>query len=220
MSAITPTAVRTVSHYNQSELRPFSNHLVSYVDYATLLQKLRSAAKTFFVMNRVLKLSPKLRAARAAARDEMQSIYDHVAFSLGLPRVPVCLSLRKRPSIRGAAAVYRDGRQEIRIFPISGTSKKSRCLWLPSDIRIVRPEFICEVLLHEMAHVHETFFGGVSDHGHTFVQSYLAIEQVMLGFGFGPLLPDTLRFAGCPPKSSAALLQGTSRPSKSLAIGV
>jgi|GEM_PF-6501479 len=85
MSAITPTAVRTTSHYNQSELRPFSNQLASYVDYAALLQKLRSATKTFFVMNRVLKRSPKLRAGRSAARDEMQSIYDHVAFCLGLP---------------------------------------------------------------------------------------------------------------------------------------
>jgi hypothetical protein len=212
MSAIIPTAAWTTSHYNQSELRPFSNRLVSYVDYAALLQKLRSAAKTLFVMNRVLKRSPKLRAARSAARAEMQNIYDHVAFRLGLPRVPICLSLRKRPSIRGAAALYRDGRQEIRIFPISGTSKKSRLLWVPSDIGIVRPEFICEVLLHEMAHVHETVFGGVSDHEHTFVQSYLAIEQVMLGFGFGPLLLQELRFAGCGMGTFATSLYATPRP--------
>ena len=212
MSAITPTAVRTTSHYNQSQLRPFSNQLVSYVDYAALLQKLRSAAKTFFVMNWVLKRSPKLRAARSAARDELQSIYDHVAFCLGLPRVRVCLSLRKRPSIRGAAALYRDGRQEIRIFPIGGTSKKSRMLWVPSDIGIVRPEFICEVLLHEIAHVHETVFGGVSDHEHSFVQSYLAIEQVMLGFGFGPLLFQELRFAGCGVGTFATSLYATPRP--------
>jgi hypothetical protein len=48
----------------------------------------------------------------------------------------------------------------------------------------------------------------------------MAIERVMLGFGFRPLLTDALRFAGCPPGSPAAKLQGIARQSKSLEIRV
>ena len=55
-------------------------------------------------------------------------------------------------------------------------------------------------------------FGGVSDHEHSFVQSYLAIEQVMLGFGFGPLLFQELRFAGCGVGTFATSLYATPRP--------
>jgi len=71
-----------------------------------------------------------------------------------------------------------------------------------------------------MAHVHETAFGGASDHEHSFVQSYLAIEQVILGFGFGPLLLHELRFAGCGVSTFATSLYATPRPAVGSAADV
>ncbi len=64
----------------------------------------------------------------------------------------------------------------------------------------------------QTAHIHHGFFTGRGNHEQGFVQSYLLIEEIFLGFGFGPLLPSQLRFAGCPPGSEASKLHATSRP--------
>jgi hypothetical protein len=64
----------------------------------------------------------------------------------------------------------------------------------------------------QLSHVHQLHFEHTGDHEHSFVRSYVGVEEVMLGFGFGPLLPQRLRLMGCPPGSYAGSMQGTPRP--------
>lgn len=162
-------------------------------------------------MQNALQNNVRLRLGRAAAQIELQSVYDHIAFGLRLPRIPVRLPLRKRVHAAGLASFWERAPREIRIFPIHGHAEKIRCRWKPEDLRISPPSLVCEILLHETAHIHAAHFTSTWDHGAWFVKSYWAVERVMLGFGFESLLPNGLRFCGCPPKSAAALLQGTSR---------
>ncbi|MBJ7327894.1 MAG: hypothetical protein JHC52_11195 [Chthoniobacterales bacterium] len=203
----------------RASLRPFSNQLAAYTAYLMVVQKARSTARTFNALAGALRRFPSFRTARLAATNELQHIYDHVAFGLRLPKLPVRLPLRKRSYNRGAAVTYSNGRFEIRVWVFHSPPKKKHHEWQPADIGISTPPCVCEVLLHEIAHIHQTYFTPVSDHEHGFVRSYEIVEEVFLGFGFGPLLPDKLRFAGCPPGAFAASLLGTSRQSKSLAIG-
>jgi len=207
-----PTAHRPTVFYHQHDLRPFSNQLAAYTLYAQSFIKLRSKSRSLRSMSRALESNARMRLGRNAARLELQSVYDHIAFGLRMPRLPVRLPLRKRPYNRGAAVTYSDGRHEIRLYAFHGPEKTARHHWQPLDIGISRPPLMCEVLLHEIAHLHQGFFTGQGDHEQGFVQSYLVIEEIFLGFGFGPLLPSQLRFAGCPPGSEASELQGTPRP--------
>ena len=215
-----PKTGRPTGFYYQDELRPFSTQLAAYTRYALMIVDLRSRARSVGAMGRALKNNIPLRLARAAAQIELQSVYDHIAFGLRLPRIQVRLPLRKRVHAAGLASFLGLVPREIRIFPIYGNAKKVRRRWRPEDLGVSPPSLVCEILLHEAAHIRAGFFTKTWDHGPLFIHNYSMVEQVMLGFGFGPLLPDALRFTGCPPQSSAALLQGTSRQSKSLEIGV
>ena len=181
---------------------------------------LRSRARSVGAMGRALEDNIPLRLARAAAQIELQSVYDHIAFGLGLPRIPVRLPLRKRVSRAGCASFLGNTPREIRIFPIHGHAGKLRRRWKPVDLSVASPSLVCEILLHETAHIRAGLRTQTWDHGPLFIHNYSLVERVMLGFGFGSLLLDALRFAGCPLLSSAALLQGTSRQSKSLDFGV
>jgi hypothetical protein len=207
-----PNARLTAGFYHQDDLRPFSNQLAAYTLYAQLFIELRFQSRSLRAMGRALENNTRLRLGRAAAQLELQSIYDHIAFGLRMPRLPVRLPLRKRPYKRGAAVTYRNGRHEIRLYAFHGPEKKARHNWQPMDIGISRPPLMCEVLLHEIAHIHQGFFTGQWDHEEGFVQSYLVIEEIMHGFGFAPLLPERLRLCGCPVNSVGARLQGTKRP--------
>jgi len=211
---------RPFGAYHQDELRPFSTQLAAYTRYALMIVDLRSRARSVRAMGRALENNIPLRLARAAAQLELQSIYDHIAFGLRLPRIPVRLPLRKRVHAAGLASFLGNTPREIRIFPIHGHAEKIHRRWKPADLGISSPSLVCEILLHETAHIRAGLVTKTWDHGPLFVHHYTLVERVMLGFGFGPLLPDSLRFAGCPPRSSAALLQGTPRQSKSLDIGV
>lgn len=203
-----PKTGRTAGSYHQDELRPFSTRLTAYTAYAHTLVDLRTRARSIRAMQRALENNVRLRLGRAAAQIELQSVYDHIAFGLRLPRIPVRLPLRKR--VHAAGLACRNPR-EIRIFPIHGHADKIHHRWKPEDLGISPPSLVCEILLHETAHIHAAHFTGTWDHGAWFVKSYWAVERVMLGFGFEPLLPRRLRFCGCPPKSVAAQLQGTKR---------
>lgn len=172
---------------------------------------LRSRARSVRAMGRALENNIPLRLARAAAQLELQSVYDHIAFGLQLPRIPVRLPLRKRVRAAGLASFLGEAPREIRIFPIHGHAQKIRRRWKPEDLRVSSPSLVCEILLHDTAHVHAAHFTSTWDHEAWFVKSYWAVERVMLGFGFERLLPEQLRFCGCPPKSVAAQLQGTKR---------
>jgi hypothetical protein len=194
------------------DLRPFSPELPAYTAYGLLVQRARLAAKTFDGLAWAIRRFAACRAARLAAQGELQRVYDHVAFGLRLPRLPVRLPLRKRPYNRGAAVTYSDGRYEIRVWVLHAPPKKRHDQWQPADLGITSPYYLSEVLLHEIAHIRQSFSTGASDHGQGFVHSYLVVESVFLGFGFGPLLPSKFRFTGCPPESEAAKLQGTPRP--------
>jgi hypothetical protein len=206
---------RPIRFYQQDELRPFSPQLPAYTAYSLMLVELRSQSRSVGAMSRALKNDVRLRLARAAASIELQNIYDHVAFGLRLPRIPIRLPLRKRVHAAGLASFAGNVPREIRLFPIYGHAKKIRRWWKPSDLGITPPSMICEILLHELAHIHQAYFTGFSDHQEGFVESYYAIESIMLGFG--PLLPRELRFCGCPPASEAAKLQGSPRPSEPVA---
>ena len=215
-----PKTGRPTGFYHQDELRPFSSQLAAYTAYALMIVDLRSRARSVCAMQRALENNMRLRLGRAAAQIELQSIYDHIAFGLRLPRIPVRLPLRKRVRAAGLASFLGDAPREIRIFPIHGHAEKIRRRWKPEDLGISLPSLVCEILLHETAHIHAARFTKTWDHGVWFIKSYMAIERVMLGFGFRPLLTDALRFAGCPPDSPASKLQGIARQSKSLEIGV
>jgi hypothetical protein len=220
MSTIHPPKIgRPTGFYQQDELRPFSNRLAAYTLYALEVRRLREASSSMQAMVRALKDNARLRAARSAAHSELQRVYDHIAFGLRMPKLPVRLPLRKRLYRGGAAVIVGNAPVEIRIFPLTGPAKKKRRDWEPGDVGVIVPSFVCEILLHEIAHVHQGFFTGEWNHDRGFAESYRFIEEVFLGFGFGPLLPREYRFAGCPPESFAASLQGTPRQSKSLAIG-
>ena len=220
MDTIHPPNTARPGFYQQDELRPFSNRLAAYTAYALMLIDLRLKVRSVDAMNRALQKRRRLRRARLLAQAELQSIYQHVALGLRLPRTPVRLPLRKRISAAGLVSHRFVSPLQIRVFTLCGNPKKPRRLWTPSDVGIRRPTFVCEVLLHEIAHVHQGFYTGQWDHERGFADSYHAVEEVFLGFGFGPLLPREFRFAGCPPGSFADSLQGTSRQSKSLEIGV
>ena len=207
-----PNAHCPTGFYHQRDLRPFSNRLAAYTSYAQSFIELRAKSRSLRSMSRALESNARMRLGRAAAQLELQSIYDHIAFGLRMPRLPVRLPLRKRPCNRGAAVTYTNGRHEIRLYAFHGPHKKCRSDWQPADIGISLPPFMCEVLLHETAHIHHGFFTGQGNHEQGFVQSYLVIEEIFLGFGFGPLLPSQLRFAGCPPGSEASKLHATPRP--------
>lgn len=206
-----PKTGRPTGFYHQDELRPFSTRLAAYTAYALMLVDLRSRARSIRAMQRALENNVRLRLGRAAAQIELQSVYDHIAFGLGLPRIPVRLPSRKRVRAAGLASFLGNTPREIRIFPIHGHAEKIRRRWKPEDLGISPPSLICEILLHETAHIHAAHFTSTWDHEGWFVKSYWAVERVMLGFGFEPLLPRRLRFCGCPPKSVAAQLEGTKR---------
>lgn len=212
MDTIHPPKTVRSGFYQQDELRPFSNRLAAYTAYALMLVDLRSKVCGIEAMNRALQKRSRLRRARLLARAELQSIYQHVALGLRLPRIPVHLPLRKRISAAGLVSHRFTAPLQIRVFTLCGNPKKPRRLWTPSDVGIRRPTFVCEILLHEIAHVHQGFYTGQWDHEQGFADSYHAVEEVFLGFGFGPLLPSKFRFAGCPPESVGAKLQGTPRP--------
>lgn len=204
-------AARRLSFYRFEDLRPFSNELPAYKSYLQLVLKARSAARTFNVFARALRRFRCFRQVRSAALNELQSIYDHVAFGLQMPKLPVRMPLRKRAYNRGAAVTYNTGRYEIRVWVLHGPHKKKHHEWQPADIGVTAPPYLSEVLLHEIAHIHQWFFTGVSDHEHGFVRSYEIVEEVLLGFGFSPLLRDEFRFTGCPPGSVASKWQGSAR---------
>jgi len=206
-----PNARRPGGFYHQDELRPFSTRLAAYTAYALMLVDLRSRARSVGAMQRALENNVRLRLGRAAAQIELQSVYDHIAFGLRLPRIPVRLPLRKRVHAAGLASFLGPVPREIRIFPIHGHADKIRRRWKPEDLGVSPPCLVCEILLHETAHIHAALFTSTWDHGAWFVKSYWAVERIMLGFGFEPLLPDRLRLCGCPPKSIGASLQGTKR---------
>ena len=176
-----------------------------------MILDLRSRARSVRAMGRALENNIPLRLARAAAQLELQSIYDHIAFGLRLPRIPVRLPLRKRVRAAGLASFLGETPREIRIFPIHGHAKKIRRCWKPEDLGVSAPSLVCEILLHETAHIHAAHFSSTWDHGAWFVKSYWVVESVMMGFGLSRVLPQGLRFSGCPHKSVAALLQGTER---------
>lgn len=215
-----PKTGRLTGFYHQDELRPFSTRLTAYTAYAHMLVDLRSRARSIRAMQRALENSVRLRLGRAAAQIELQRVYDHIAFGLHLPRLPVRLPLRKRVRAAGLASFLGNTPREIRIFPIHGHADKIRRLWKPKDLGVSPPSLVCEILLHETAHIHAAFYTNTFDHGAWFVKSYWAVERVMLGFGFEPLLPQRLRLCGCPPKSVGTLLQGTRRvqPSENSAL--
>lgn len=188
-----------------------SDQLPAYTAFAYKMLDLRAAAKSVAAMVRALKCDPQLRADRFAARDELQHTYDRIAGALGMPALQVRLALRKRVHIGGQAILRGNSATEIRIFPLWGVANKKRHKWQPAEIGLTSPVIACEILLHEVAHVHQLRFEHTGDHEHSFVRSYVAIEEVMLGFGFGPLLPQRLRLLGCPPGSYAASMQATPR---------
>ena len=201
------------TNYDQDELRPFSNQLPAYTAYAYKLLHLRSKAPSVRAMTKALRERVGLRRLRLRAQLELQNIYDHVAFGLALPRIPVRLPQRKRIHASGFVRHTLAQPLEIRIFPFSGCLQKPRRLWKPTDLGIHPPVATCEILLHEIAHVHQGFHSIKWDHEESFIGSYEIVEGVFLGFGFGPLLPHQIRFGGCPPGSAASRLQGTPRPS-------
>jgi len=192
-----------------------SDHLPAYTAFAYKMLDLRSATKSVAAMVRALQCDPELRAARFAARDELQHTSDRVAGVLGMPAVPVRLSLRKRIRLGGLAIVRGNAATEIRLFPLWGVENKKHRDWQPAEIGLTSPVLACEILLHEIAHVHQYHFECIGDHERSFVKSYLAVERVMLALGFRPLLPQEFRLCGCPARSLAASLQGTPRPGKS-----
>lgn len=198
--------------FSSASLRPFSNQLKAYTAYATAVRRLRSSSPSVDIMVHALKHDRQFRKARAAARLELQRIYDHVALGLRLPKLPVRLPLRKSVRKGGMAMVRANAPWEIRLYPFGAMTRKNRREWLPADVGVVRPSGMCEVLLHEVAHIHQGVFTGEWDHEHGFVRSYGIVERVFLGLGFGPLLPDKFRFSGCPPNSEGAKLEGTARP--------
>lgn len=208
----TQTAIPSRGSYRHGELRPFSNRLFDYTVYALRVRTLREKSRDFEEMTRALREDEKLHSSRLAAQTELQHIYDHIAFGLRLPRLPVRLPLRKRAYTRGAAVTYGNAKEEIRLYFLQAPHGKPRPEWKPTDLKIVLPSYLCEVFLHEIAHIHQRHFTGHSDHEQGFVDSYHAIEAVMLGFGFGPLLRSDFRFSGCPPNSKANELKGTPRP--------
>ena len=201
-----------VSALSSASLRPFSNQLAAYTRFSLMFRDVRAASKTLPALVRATKKNTGLRAARLAAWAELQSVYDHIAFGLRLPRIPLYLPLRKRVRVGGGVLHFGSVPKEIRLFPFWGVVKKQRRDWQPSEIGVTTPMAMCEILLHEVAHVHQLHFEHAGDHEHSFVRSYVAVEEVMLGFGFGPLLPQRLRLIGCPPGSYAASMQGTPRP--------
>lgn len=91
-----PKTGRPAGAYDQEELRPFSTQLAAYTRYALMIIDLRSRARSIRAMQHALKNNARLRLGRAAAQIELQNIYDHIAFGLRLPRIPVRLPLRKR----------------------------------------------------------------------------------------------------------------------------
>ena len=200
------------TNYSQDELRPFSNQLPVYTAYAYKLLDLRSKAPSIRAMTRALRERVGLRQLRLRAQLELQNVYDHVAFGLALPRIPVRLPQRKRIHAAGFVRHTLAQPLEIRIFPFSGCLEKPRRLWKPVDLGIHSPAMTCEILLHEIAHVHQGFHSFTWDHAQSFVASYEIVEGVFLGFGFGPLLPHQIRFGGCPLGSEANKRQGTPRP--------
>ncbi len=206
-----PNAHRPTGFYHQADLRPFSNRLAAYTVYARMLLDLRSKERSVRAMTRSLRKKIPLRRLRLQAQRELQSIYDHVAFGLALPKIPVRLPQRKRIHAAGFVRHLLEQPLDIRIFPICGCPEKPRRLWKPADLRVCSPSIICEILLHETAHVHQGSQTFRWDHEKTFVESYKIIEEIFLGFGFGPLLPHQLRFGGCPPGTEAARRQGTAR---------
>lgn len=220
MSTTASSGFGRSAFYQEKDLKPFANRLAAYTTYALMLLDLRSRMRSIENFNRALRRSPRIRRARSLALSEMQNIYNHVAFGLRLPRIPVRLPLRKRIHAAGLVSHLSISPLQIRIFTFCGRPDKPQHLWLPSDLGIRKPTYVCEILLHEIAHVYQGFYTGEWDHERGFARSYHAVEEVFLGFGFGPLLPETLRFAGCPPGSFATSLQGTPRQSKSLAIGI
>ena len=220
MSTTTSSEVSRSAFYRVNELHPFSNRLGAYTGYALILLDLRSRMRSVETFTRALRKSSRVRQARRLAVAEMQNIYSHVAFGLRLPRIPVHLPLRKRIHAAGLVSHLSVAPLQIRVFTLCGRPDKPQRLWLPSDLGIRKPSYVCEILLHEIAHVYQGFYTGEWNHERGFVHSYHAVEEVFLGFGFGPLLPDKIRFAGCPPGSFADSLQGTPRQSKSLEIGV
>ena len=201
-----------VSALSSASLRPFSSQLAAYTRFALMFRDVRAASKTLPALVRATKKNTGLRAARLAARGELQSIYDHIAFGLRLLRLPLYLPLRKRVRVGGGVLHFGSVPKEIRLFPFWGVAKKQHRDWQPSEIGVTTPMAMCEILLHEVSHVHQLHFEHTGDHEHSFVRSYFAVEEVMLGFGFGPLLPQRLRLMGCPPGSYAGSMQGTPRP--------
>lgn len=198
-------------YYRLEELKAFSNKLPAYTTYAYALLHLRSKARSVAAVTKAIRHTLRLRRSRLQAQLELQKVYDHVAFGLGLPKIPVRLPQRKRIRASGFVRHTFASPLEIRIFPLCGNPDKPRRLWKPADLGIYAPTHVCEILLHEIAHVHQGFRHMVWDHGCEFIASYRTIEQVFLGFGFGPLLPQKIRFGGCPVGSEAAKLEGTPR---------
>ena len=121
-----PKTGRPTGFYYQDELRPFSTQLAAYTRYALMIVDLRSRARSVGAMGRALKNNIPLRLARAAAQIELQSVYDHIAFGLRLPRIQVRLPLRKRVHAAGLASFLGLVPREIRIFPIYWNAKKVR----------------------------------------------------------------------------------------------
>lgn len=208
-----PKTGRPAGYFDQDELRPFSNQLPAYTVYALKLLHLCSKARSVRSVTTALQKRVRLRRLRLRAQLELQNVYDHVAFGLVLPRIPVRLPQRKRIHASGFVRHTLAQPLEIRIFPFCGCPEKPRPLWKPADLGICSPAIICEILLHEVAHVHQGFHSFMWDHGQSFIGSYEIVEGIFLGFGFGALMPHQIRFAGCPPGSEAAKLQGTPRPS-------
>jgi hypothetical protein len=177
-----------------------------------------ATSRTAHAVLRALKSRTRLRQARHAAQDELQNIYYHMRQHLGLPALTVRLPLRKKFRL-GGIADHSPGFWEIRIYPIRVSPLAASSNQRAEDIFTYGPAMVSEILLHEIAHIHEAWFTGDSGHEESFVRSYCIVEQALLERGFGHLLGRCVRFVGCPVGSAAAALRGTPRPRVRTAAG-
>ena len=112
----------------------------------------------------------------------------------------------------GTAQAVAGAPKEIRVYTIHGPSYKDYSEWKPKDMSVDEKQVVCETLVHEIAHIHQTHHCKVIGHEQTFIAGYLAVERLFIELGFEPMLPAQNRFAGCPGGSRASLLAGTPRP--------
>ena len=197
-------------YYSIKDKPTFSTTLVAFEAYRSYILKYCSLNTDINDFNHFLKDDKQFNNLKVNARLELQNIYIAVALEIGLPKLSVFLPTRKKVSVMGIAKTISGTPQEIRIYTIHGPSHKNYSFWRGSDMILDDASNTCETLVHEIAHIYEAHFHRILGHDDTFIEGYLAVERVLLKFGFQSLLLTQNRFTGCPPASKAFALSGTS----------